>query len=166
MNRGLTKEQKRTNEKRFRTLFLLHGIDCVQVSFDGSGDSGQIDDVAFFKNEKLFDAKSVDVTVFRAGDPVFDTKKKKWTVAPNQEVQMSLHEAIEHHVDLLLNESNVDWYNNDGGFGHWHWRVGEGVDFEVNQRIVQHNIEYSTQHELGEDEDEEEEDPSQNQESI
>ena len=52
--------------------------------------------------------------------------------------------AIEELTDDYLAETNVDWYNNDGGFGELIIDVDEGtVALEVSVRFTESSTEYS-----------------------
>jgi hypothetical protein len=55
-----------------------------------------------------------------------------------------LNTAIEELTDDYLAETNVDWYNNDGGFGELIIDVDEGtVALEVSVRFTESSTEYS-----------------------
>ena len=59
-------------------------------------------------------------------------------------VPEDLDTAIEELTDDYLAETNVDWYNNDGGFGDLTIDVDEGtVALEVSIRFTESSTEYS-----------------------
>jgi len=81
------------NEKRFRTTFLLYGITSVKVMFDGSGDSGQIDEVIITPDDlKMYE---IPISIFKKGDHSFDPELNKWVLGDIEEKAVTLKEAIE-----------------------------------------------------------------------
>jgi hypothetical protein len=142
------------NEKRLRTVFLLLNITHVSVSFDGSGDSGQIDHIAIESNGIEVGGDS-PITVWRNGRSVFNTEASKWETGEPFEETVSLTEAITDHVNAALDKSGVDWYNNDGGYGEWTWDASTGLEFNINVRITESSLEHSESRQLGEEESEE-----------
>jgi hypothetical protein len=79
------------------------GVRLVEVHFSGGGDSGQIDDISFFKEET--EGGREQVTSF---ETTFTTEEGKTSTVVS---------VIEDHVYEALDASCVDWYNNDGGYG-------------------------------------------------
>lgn len=142
------------NEKRFRAFFLLHSIDSVTVTFDGSGDSGQIDGVYLRKGGEYVDLNA-PIMVWHHGGSQFDPKIGKWVKGDWSEQTKDIQEALRDHVYEALEDCDVDWYNNDGGHGEWNWNAQTGLHFEVNQRHVTSSTEHSEFRELGQEEDEE-----------
>ena len=124
------------NEKRLAVFALLHGITSISVTFEGSGDSGQIDRVdAFMNNFKPFDMSTpIEVTV-RQGSG-FNHATKQWEEHPPDLKTIPFHEFLDEHVSAVLEDVTVNWYDNDGGGGEWAWRPESGVEFHVDQRTV------------------------------
>jgi hypothetical protein len=90
---------------------LLHaGIAYVIVSFDGSGDSGQIEDIDAHNGE----GESVPLLpariVFRSVD---------WLSHETIERQMTLEKVIEQMAYDFLSCSHGGWENNDGANGEF-----------------------------------------------
>lgn len=139
------------NEKRLYAAFILYGVTQVEVNFDGSGDSGCIEYVNIEgPDEKTQDAAVITIYVYKG--TVFNPETKQWEKRPHQETQVSLKDAIEAIVYDQLNESNVDWYNNDGGFGSWTWDSKNGVEFHIDVRQTVSETVHSVQRQLGETE--------------
>ena len=142
----------RDNEQRLAVIFLLHGITHVSVDFDGSGDSGSIQNVDFYKGGDI-DEKIEKVKMLAWAPPrnVFDPASNQWTSPPSAEAEVTVREALENVVYEDLENSDVDWYNNDGGFGTWEWSSSEGINFEVYQRTVHEELAHQATRKLGKD---------------
>jgi hypothetical protein len=73
-------------------LFLKdRGITKIEVHYEGSGDSGCIDNIYYYKGEEELPHGNLDVS--------FD-----------------MHEKLQHLCYPMLDDIE-DWYNNGGGFG-------------------------------------------------
>lgn len=140
------------NEQRFRAFFLLKSIDNVSVTFDGGGDSGQIDCIEFYQSGVAVPLTD-PIVVWTLGKSVF-AEGKGWTQEPPIEASISIRDAVESHVYEALEMTGVDWCINDGGYGSWKWSAVEGLDFSVYQRYVKEELEYNSCRPLGEEDDE------------
>ncbi|MFD1911816.1 DUF6878 family protein [Halodurantibacterium flavum] len=104
------------------------GITSVVVTFDGSGDSGQIEDITAQRGEELADLPPGVITIASAawGDP---------GIAANT---MSVEQAIEQLAYDLLSMKHGGWENNDGAYGEF--------TFDVATRVItlEHNERYTT----------------------
>lgn len=100
----------------FMSKVRLLGITEILVEFSGSGDSGNVEDPRFY------DAHDADITAQVA------TKDLEWpeTVGnlvdgewKTSEVLLlrSLTNIVAEMADYALEQSGLDWYNNDGGQG-------------------------------------------------
>ncbi len=121
-----------------RVLPVLRALDIesVEVCFDGSGDSGSIDGV-YFQPEP---DEQVMVEIVRR-QRHFDHQQRRWIVTENS-VNLALSEAIEEIAYDWLEETGVDWYNGEGGYGEMMIDVGDGqVTMEVNQRMIETSTE-------------------------
>lgn len=64
-------------------------------------------------------------------------------------LQGSVNDVIDALTYDYLEEVDVDWYNNDGGYGELIIDVSNGtVSLEVNQRYTESNTEYSMEHDI------------------
>lgn len=127
------------NLRRILPVLRDHGVREVTVSFDGSGDSGSIEDVNYGGVQIEPASIMVDVEVvhraFQSGRWVTDHVLER----------TDLNTAIETLTDDYLSETGVDWYNNDGGFGELAIDVAEGtVALEVSVRFTDSSTEYSS----------------------
>lgn len=102
-------------ELLFAKLALLK-VGQIEVEFDGSGDSGSINSIACLDDA----GNSVDVTTtcidWNVTHDVFKQETGKWE--PKVQIEhLSLDKVLEQICDEALNQSQLDWYNNDGGYG-------------------------------------------------
>ena len=115
-----------------------HGVTEVEVRFEGYGDSGAIEGIwlhppttSAVKDVEIdFDATK---SSFEQGRWVSVRVPKRGTVA----------DAIEALTYDYLEETGVDWYNNDGGFGELRIDVAsQQFSMEVNVRYTDSTNEY------------------------
>jgi hypothetical protein len=140
------------NERRLAAAFLLYGITEVIVNFEGSGDSGQIDNI-YIKGPNGEEIKEgYPINFYMPGPREFNPETKSWEMGDPYEKELSLYDAVEHTVYDSLEHTSVDWYNNDGGYGHWQWTPTLGLEFTIDVRYVRsENAHYEERH-LGEEE--------------
>lgn len=142
------------NEKRLAAAFLLYGITQVRVEFDGSGDSGQIDSIYIEGPQGEQIIEGYPIIFYMPGPTEFNPETKYWERGEPYEKEMSLYDAVEELVNDALDRSSVDWYNNDGGYGHWYWSANSGLEFTIEVRTtMSENAHYEERH-LGEEEEE------------
>lgn len=124
------------------------GVGAVTVYFDGSGDSGCIESADFFGAERSqIDPPEAQVTI-RESSQRFENGH--WVVS-TQEVEQSVATAIESIVDDWLSATNVDWYNNDGGYGECEINVAAGtISLDVNVRITESDSAYWQEYDVAE----------------
>lgn len=123
------------------------GIEQVNVSFDGSGDSGEITDVAVdYADHKLADELNAKLSAAQVELIDEDTLQPR---------TIELIKLIEELSDPLTT-AYEDWWNNDGGFGELVWCASDEpphLELSIEVRVV--NTEHSS-YELnryGEEED-------------
>jgi hypothetical protein len=108
-------------------------VSRVYVSFDGEGDSGQVQAVLAYRGETLAELPEVEVTLQRL---VYGQTHPNESVHP-------LEEAIEMLCYDALEERHDGWENNDGAFGEFNFDVAaRRIDLEFNERLV----DYATSH--------------------
>lgn len=126
------------NLRRILPLLRQHDIHRVAVYFEGSGDSGSIQDIAYSPEpagirqvacEHLHTSSSFESGV--------------WCRAVELQ-QATLGEVIEAITYDYLEETGVDWYNNDGGYGDLIIDVQAGtVSMDVSVRVTESCTEFS-----------------------
>lgn len=136
------------NLRRILSVLREHEVKHVTVSFDGSGDDGSIQDVCF--GEAKIDPKALMVEIEIANRVL---QKDKWITNRLLE-RKDLSSAIEEVTDDYLQETNVDRYNNDGGFGELSIDVEAGtVSLEVSVRYTESSTEFSATRDIASGED-------------
>lgn len=136
------------NLRRVLPVLRAQGVRQVTVSFDGSGDSGSIDEVSY--GDARVDGSALTVEIEVANRVL---NGGRWVTVRRLE-QRNLDTAIEELTSDYLDETNVDWYNNDGGFGELTINVEEGtVALEVHVRFTETTTEYSCTRDIASGED-------------
>lgn len=109
----------------------------VTVSFDGCGDSGSVDGVEY--GDTAIEGEAIDVELpaanveWQGAEPPADSQLR-W---------IPLNEAITQLTYDYLEETAVNWYDNDGGFGELKIDVQAGtVSLEINVRTSDASCEY------------------------
>jgi len=115
----------------------LLGIEKIEVTFDGCGDSGQIDSITCISE----DGSDVDLKAIKVGKVKFIIGRQynpDGTVEPVTEIRESnLEEVIEHICYNTLETSHDGWEINEGSFGTFTIDVATGkINLEYNERVT------------------------------
>ena len=103
------------------------GITSVVVTFDGYGDSGQIEEIDARAGDRAIDLPvgTIDIAIPRWGEP--DPERRAIGVA----------EAIEMLAYDFLRSVAAGWENNDGAYGDFIFDVAERtITLEYNERLM------------------------------
>ena len=104
------------------------GITSVVVVFDGSGDSGQIEDITFHANDSVVSAPVM------APIPIQSTY---WGSTEIRSESMTIDKAIEQLAYDFLAQAHSGWENNDGAYGEFTFDVGlRTITLEYNERYT------------------------------
>ena len=123
------------NKARVFDAFAAANITAVTVTFDGYGDSGQIDDVIAYAGEAQAELPETPVML----------EHVSWGGAVNASTSSSLKEAVEELCYAYLAQQHGGWQDNDGAFGTFELDVSQRtVELEFNGRFS----DYSTHHQL------------------
>jgi hypothetical protein len=126
-HRKTLSETTKANKAVIFEALSAAGIDLVNVTFDGEGDSGQIENIIARKGEVQIPISDQTVTVQSAS---WDGKEV--TVR-----EQSLGEAIEQLCYDFLEQEHGGWENNDGAFGEFTLDVAaKTVELEFNGRYT------------------------------
>ena len=102
------------------------GISRVTVTFDGYGDSGQIEDIAAKAGETPASLPETTITVARA----------VWDEAEPQTAEAAIAAVIEDIAYQLLEQTHCGWENNAGAFGEFTFDVAaRTITLEYNERF-------------------------------
>lgn len=103
------------------------GIVSVIVTFDGYGDSGQIESI---------DARSADADV-PLPEETIAIVGIVWGRSEPEARTLSVREAIEHLVYDALSETHGGWENNEGAYGEFVFDVPAlEIRLDYNERIT------------------------------
>ena len=115
------------NKQALFTALTAAGVTHVTVAFDGSGDSGQIENVDAFHGEVMVDLPDSEVTIASAswGDPGIAVQT------------MTLFDAIERLAYDLLASTHGGWEINDGAYGEFCFDARAGtIQLDYNERFT------------------------------
>ena len=117
-----------SNKQALFDALAVAGIRCVVVSFDGYGDSGQIETADGFDAEN----NPVDLppTLIEHREVDFESA----TIVAGQKTPS---EVIETMVYRLLQNTHGGWQDNDGAYGEFTFDVGERtIALDFNERFT------------------------------
>lgn len=126
------------NEAQLYAMLVALGITEVVVSFEGSDDNGSIGSINTTPTVDL-EAHSILIAVRDGGKHFVNGE---CVSPPLEEKEVKLATAITAIVCDWLENTGVDWYSNDGGFGTWIWKAPDTVTFEINVREYTHTCEH------------------------
>lgn len=103
------------------------GITVVTVSFDGYGDSGQIESL-----DARADAESVELPAASV-----ELARPDWQSLETIREMQPLRDAIETMAYALLARTHGGWENNDGAYGAFTFDVAGGtIELDYNERYT------------------------------
>jgi hypothetical protein len=103
------------------------GVTHVILTFDGYGDSGQIENV---------EAKAGD-TLVAMPEGTVEIAEAVWGKPEPARTAVSIADVIERLVYDLLTETHCGWENNDGAYGDFTFNVAERtITLDYNERYT------------------------------
>lgn len=103
------------------------GITRATVTFDGYGDSGQIEDISAFAGDETVALPEGEISIARAG----------WGASEITEATMGIEEAIEQMSYDFLAETHPGWENNDGAYGEFIFDLAtQAITLDHNERFT------------------------------
>jgi uncharacterized protein DUF6878 len=128
-------------KRKALTLLRRYGIAKVTATFNGGGDSGNVDNIevdGLVTEPEKIPLTADDVEVLgTGGQHNYDaTTRMTTTVAP------TLADFLDHLANELLSDTQMDWYNNDGGYGEITIVPGNDyifVDMNLNEMTSDHH---------------------------
>ena len=117
------------NKAAVFAVLKASSITQVNVTFNGEGDSGQIEDILALSSDVPAELPSTTVTLkqthFGSG-------------APPTSISRDLREAIEVLCYDFLSQEHDGWENNDGACGEFVFNVpGETIELEIGIRYTE-----------------------------
>jgi len=102
------------------------GITSVLVTFDGSGDSGQIEEIGAVSGDQPRDFPAGAVVIGRA----------YWGADEADRMECSVYQAVETLAYAFLEETHGGWENNEGAYGEFTFSVADrSIILDYNERI-------------------------------
>ena len=106
---------------------LLSGISHVTVTFDGEGDSGQIESIAAWAGETAVAFPAVEIPYAAI----------TWDSPEVEMRQLSLEDVVEQLAYDFLSDTHGGWENNDGAYGEFCFDAGARcIHLEFNERFT------------------------------
>ena len=103
------------------------GVTTVTVTFDGYGDSGQIEEITAQQGDRVVDLPAVQVRLSSA----------IWNADAVSTTDVEIEAAIEQLCYDLLRHSHPGWENNDGAYGDITFDVAERtITLDYNERYT------------------------------
>jgi hypothetical protein len=104
------------------------GATLVVVSFDGCGDSGQIEHIQVKAGDAIIAMSTGEVEIFRAA----------WGKSEPQRSTVSIREAVEQLAYDFLAQTHSGWENNEGAFGEFIFDVAaRTITLDYNERYIE-----------------------------
>lgn len=115
------------NKDRLFDGLMVAGITHVTVSFDGEGDSGQIESIAAWNGETAVDFPAVEIAYAAL----------TWDSPEVEMRSLSLQDAAEQLAYDFLSDSHGGWENNDGAYGEFCFdAAARTIHLEFNERFT------------------------------
>ncbi len=113
---------------RILAVLAAYGVVSIEATFDGGGDSGQVDEINI---KGIADGTS--------GGTDWDKIALSAEHKEQLETEAStVGDYISRLVDEVIERTNEDWYNNDGGHGEVEIIPGEGrIHVDMNIRYTE-----------------------------
>ncbi|MGB9069419.1 MAG: DUF6878 family protein [Candidatus Acidiferrales bacterium] len=103
------------------------GITSITVTFDGCGDSGQIDDITAYSGEQQTEFPATKVTL----------RVTSWGQPKMIDRESLLSEAVEDLCYSCLEQTHGGWENNDGAYGEFAFDIAERkITLDFNGRFT------------------------------
>ena len=103
------------------------GITLVTVTFDGSGDSVQIEDITAQSDDRTVDLPQGEITIATVA----------WGTDKVTAISMGVEAAIEQLAYDFLSETHGGWENNDGAYGEFSFDVAaRTITLDYNERYT------------------------------
>lgn len=120
-------ELRPANKDRLFDALTAAGISHVTVTFDGEGDSGQIESIAAWAGETAVDFPAVEIPYAAI----------TWDSPEVEMRQLSLEDVVEQLAYDFLSDTHGGWENNDGAYGEFCFDAGARcIHLEFNERFT------------------------------
>jgi hypothetical protein len=133
-------DQVKHNAKLLFDTLEQTKVASIEVTFDGCGDSGQIDEVVYedHRGKELSEPKLVVKGSYTGKHHEWDDEKKKFVEVGGSEGKV--RDIVEQVCYDKLEASHGGWEINGGSYGTFHFDVlNRKVNLEFNERIEEIN---------------------------
>jgi hypothetical protein len=121
-------ELRRHNKTALFDALAGRGVTFVVVSFDGYGDSGQIQNIEVKAGEEIITIPT-DEVIFGYAD---------WGKNEPQRSTMTISNAIEQLTYDFLDTTHCGWENNEGAYGEFTFDVAaRTITLDFNERFIE-----------------------------
>jgi hypothetical protein len=106
---------------------MAAGITRVTVTFDGAGDSGQIESIGAWSGDKAVDFPKTEIpyAALTWDDPEVEMR------------ELSLEDVVEQMAYDFLSDTHGGWENNDGAYGEFCFdAAARCIHLEFNERFT------------------------------
>lgn len=116
------------NKAKLFDALAAAGVTFVVVTFDGYGDSGQIENVEVKAGDTVVDMPGGEIEIATA----------VWDQAEPDRSMASIRDVIETFVYDLLGQTHDGWENSDGAYGDFTFDVAERtITLDYNERHME-----------------------------
>lgn len=123
----LHRELQPLNKAALFDALAAAGVTHVVVSFDGYGDSGQIENVEVKAGH----------TIVAMPEATIEIAEAVWDQPEPNRTSISIADEIERLVYDLLNDTHCGWENSDGAYGDFTFDVAERtITLDYNERYT------------------------------
>ncbi len=135
----------RRNFANALAVLRAYRVEEVEITFEGSGDSGCIDNIAFNPEPAMAELRA-DWTAFDSHTThVITTNNGALFQDQDTVCTDSLDTALQDIAMEYIEETNVNWYDHDGGYGTLRIDVDAGtIDLEIITRILDSHCEHTS----------------------
>lgn len=124
---ALLRQANEANKGAVFAALEAAGVTAVSVTFDGEGDSGQIEDITAYRGEEPSELPNATL----------DIQLANWGIFKLNTHPTSLKEAIPTLCFDYLTQEHDGWENNDGAFGEFTFYVPQRrIGLEFNARFT------------------------------
>lgn len=115
------------NKDRLFDGLMVAGITHVTVTFDGTGDSGQIDSIAAWSSDKPVDFPAVEIPYAAL----------TWDIPEVEMRSLSLEDVVEQLAYDFLDDTHDGWENNGDAYGEFCFDArARCIHIEFNERSI------------------------------
>ena len=124
---ALSDTMRPANKAALFDALAAAGITSVLVHFDGSGDSGQIEDVDATAGDQPAEVPNGNIEIAQV----------RWGAANIEGTSLSVRDAIESLAYDFLEQTHGGWENNEGAYGEFTFDVeNRTITLEYNERVM------------------------------